>query len=45
MSNNKEINRRLEAVVQSCSVEKMFLELSQNSQQNICVSRSGSRTF
>ena len=25
-----------EAVVQSCSVKKIFLEISQNSQENIC---------
>ena len=25
-----------EAVVQSCSVKKMFLEISQNSQENNC---------
>ena len=27
---------RAEAVVQSCSVKKVFLEISQNSQENIC---------
>ena len=26
----------IEAVVQRCSVKKMFLEISQNSQENIC---------
>ena len=27
---------RTEAVVRSCSVEKVFLEISQNSQENTC---------
>ena len=27
---------RLEAVVQTCSVKKVFLEISQNSRENIC---------
>ena len=26
----------LEAVVQSCSVKKVFIEISQNSQENTC---------
>ena len=28
--------RSIEAVVQRCSVKKMFLEISQNSQKNTC---------
>ena len=30
------IVRNLEAVVQKCSVKKVFLEISQNSQENTC---------
>ena len=30
-------NESREAVVQRCSIEKMFLEISQNSQENTCV--------
>ena len=29
-------NPNLETVVQRCSVNKMFLEISQNSKENIC---------
>ena len=28
----------IESVIQRCSVKKVFLEISQNSQQNICAS-------
>ena len=28
--------RNVKAVVQKCSVKKVFLEISQNSQENIC---------
>ena len=31
----------LEAVAQRCSVKKVFLEISQNLQENICVRVSG----
>ena len=30
--------RDAEAVAQKCSVKKLFLEISQNSQENICAS-------
>ena len=29
--------RRIEAVAQWCSIKKMFLEVSQNSQENTCI--------
>ena len=32
--------QRLEAVIQRCSVKKMFLEISQNSQKNTCARAS-----
>ena len=31
------IFENIEDVVQRCSVKKMFLEISQNSQENVCV--------
>ena len=34
-----------EAVVQSCSVKKVFLETSQNSQENTCARDSGTGAF
>ena len=33
---SQEITERKEAVVQRCSVIKVFLEISQNSQENTC---------
>ena len=35
-NNNRETMLHAEAVVQSCSVKKVFLEISQNSQENTC---------
>ena len=35
-NNNRETMLHAEAVVQSCSVKKVFLEISQNSQENAC---------
>ena len=32
----KSAKRILEALVQTCSVKKVFLEISQNSQENTC---------
>ena len=34
--NGESLNQHLEAVVQRCSVRKVFLEISQNSQENTC---------
>ena len=34
--NLKVINKNLEAVLQRCSLKKVFLETSQNSQENTC---------
>ena len=33
---SREVFEKSEAVVQSCSVKKVFLEVSQNSQENTC---------
>ena len=35
----------LEAVAQSCSVKKVFLRISQNSQENTCARLSGTGVF
>ena len=35
-NNNRETMLHAEAIVQSCSVKKVFLEISQNSQENTC---------
>ena len=38
--NPVKFQRSLEAVAQTCSAKKMFLEISQNSQENICARAS-----
>ena len=38
-------DRQTEAVAQRCSVKKLFLEISQNSQENICARASFLITF
>ena len=40
LSKAQKFVQRKEAVVQSCSVKKVFLEISQNSQENTCAKAS-----
>ena len=39
------VNEETEAVIWRCSVEKVFLEVSQNSQENTCARVSGTDVF